>query len=77
MDAGDDRFARNGPPRHAWRARGRVGAGGARASRGRELIWAGTVGLVLADSSVVTLALPEMLRRFETTVLGVSWVLTA
>ncbi len=45
--------------------------------RGRELIWAGTVGLVLADSSVVTLALPEILRRFETTVLGVSWVLTA
>ena len=45
--------------------------------RGRELIWAGTVGLVLADSSVVTLALPEMLRRFDTTVLGVSWVLTS
>ena len=45
--------------------------------RGRELIWAATVGLVLADSSVVTLALPEMLREFETTVLGVSWVLTA
>ena len=45
--------------------------------RGRELVWAGTVGLVLADSSVVTLALPEMLRRFETTVLGVSWVLTS
>jgi hypothetical protein len=32
---------------------------------------------VLADSSVVTLALPEILRGFETTVLGVSWVLTA
>jgi MFS family permease len=45
--------------------------------RGRELIWAATVGLVLADSSVVTLALPEMLREFETTVLGISWVLTA
>ena len=44
--------------------------------RGRELIWAGTVGLVLADSSVVTLALPEMLRQFESTVVGVSWVLT-
>ena len=48
-----------------------------RAGRSREWIWAGTVGLVLADSSVVTLALPEILRRFETTVLGVSWVLTA
>jgi MFS family permease len=45
--------------------------------RGRPLIWAASVGLVLADSSVVTLALPEMLRRFDTTVLGVSWVLTA
>jgi MFS family permease len=49
----------------------------ARASRARELALAGSVGLVLADSAVVTLALPEMLRRFETTVLGVSWVLTA
>ena len=43
----------------------------------RTALWAGTLGLVLADSSIVTLALPEMLRRFETTVLGVSWVLTA
>jgi MFS family permease len=51
--------------------------GGRPAGRGRELIWAGTVGLVLADSSVVTLALPDILRRFETTVVGVSWVLTA
>jgi MFS family permease len=48
-----------------------------RARRRQELIWAATVGLVLADSSVVTLALPEMLREFETTVLGVSWVLVA
>ena len=32
---------------------------------------------MLADSSVVTLALPEILARFETTVVGVSWVLTA
>jgi MFS family permease len=34
------------------------------------------VGLVLADSSVVTLALPDILREFDTTVFGVSWVLT-
>jgi MFS family permease len=47
------------------------------AGRARELGWAGSVGLVLADSSVVTLALPEILQQFETTVLGVSWVLTA
>jgi MFS family permease len=40
-------------------------------------VWAGTLGLVLADSSVVTLALPEVLRQFDTTVFGVSWVLTA
>ncbi len=45
--------------------------------RGRELAWAGTVGLVLADSSVVTLALPDILRRFDSTVLEVSWVLTS
>jgi predicted MFS family arabinose efflux permease len=47
------------------------------AGRASELVWAGTVGLVLADSAVVTLALPDILRRFDTTVLGVSWVLTA
>jgi predicted MFS family arabinose efflux permease len=43
----------------------------------RELIWAVTVGIVLADSSVVTLALPAILARFDTTVFGVSWVLTS
>src|SRR4051812_33641315 len=42
----------------------------------REFVLAATVGIVLADSSVVTLALPEILRRFDTTVFGVSWVLT-
>lgn len=33
------------------------------------------VGIVLADSSIVVLALPEIFRQFETTVSGVSWVL--
>src|SRR3954453_22245727 len=37
---------------------------------------AAPLGIVLADSSLVTLALPEILRRFDTTVFGVSWVLT-
>jgi MFS family permease len=45
--------------------------------RVRERVWAVMVGLVLADSSVVTLALPDILRAFDTTVFGVSWVLTA
>jgi len=36
---------------------------------------AGAVGLVLADSSIVVLALPEIFRQFETTISGVSWVL--
>lgn len=35
------------------------------------------VGVVLADSSIVTLALPEILREYDTSVFGVSWVLTA
>jgi MFS family permease len=43
----------------------------------RERVWAVMVGLVLADSSIVTLALPDVLRAFNTTVFGVSWVLTA
>ncbi len=36
---------------------------------------AGAVGLVLADSSIVVLALPEIFREFETSISGVSWVL--
>lgn len=41
----------------------------------RTLLLALTVGLVLADSSVVTLALPAILREFDTTVNAVAWVL--
>lgn len=47
-----------------------------RASR-QQLIWAATVGVVLADSSIVTLALPDVLVEYDATVFGVSWVLTA
>lgn len=36
---------------------------------------AGAVGLVLADSSIVVLALPEIFREFDTSIAGVSWVL--
>lgn len=42
-----------------------------------ETVLALGVGVVLADSSIVTLALPEILARFDATVFGVSWVLTA
>ena len=45
--------------------------------RAKRIAWALTVGVVLADSSIVTLALPEILAEFDSTVLGVSWVLTA
>ncbi len=41
----------------------------------RRLLPAIAAGLVLADSSVVTLALPEILRALDATVAGVSWVL--
>lgn len=43
----------------------------------RELALAISVGVVLADSSIVTLGLPDVLREFDSTVVGVSWVLTA
>ena len=36
-----------------------------------------TVALVLADSAVVTLALPDVLREYDTEVAQVAWVLTA
>ncbi|MDP1848871.1 MAG: MFS transporter [Solirubrobacteraceae bacterium] len=50
-----------------------------RGSGGRvsPLLLALTVGLVLADSSVVTLALPAILREFDSTVNAVAWVLIA
>ncbi|MBA3327546.1 MAG: MFS transporter, partial [Solirubrobacterales bacterium] len=41
------------------------------------LLLAVAVGLVLADSSVVTLALPEILREFDAGVGTVAWVLIA
>jgi MFS family permease len=41
------------------------------------LLLALAVGLVLADSSVVTLALPAILREFDATVNAVAWVLIA
>ncbi|MBJ7328790.1 MAG: MFS transporter [Solirubrobacteraceae bacterium] len=43
----------------------------------RRFLPALAAGLVLADSSVVTLALPEILRSLDATVAGVAWVLTA
>jgi MFS family permease len=35
------------------------------------------IGLALADSSIVTLALPDILREFEVGITSVSWTLTA
>ncbi|CAN5541262.1 hypothetical protein BH10ACT11_BH10ACT11_11380 [soil metagenome] len=47
-------------------------------ARGRgELFCVLGVAIVLADSSIVTLALPDILRRFDTSVFQVSFVLTA
>lgn len=46
-------------------------------ARSRNILWALTIGLVLADSSIVTLALPEILRTYDSSVFAVSWVLTA
>ncbi len=48
---------------------------GAGQSRVGALLLALTVGLVLADSSVVTLALPAILRDFDSSVNAVAWVL--
>lgn len=38
---------------------------------------AAVVGIAFADSSIVVLALPQLYGRFDTTITGVSWVLTA
>jgi MFS family permease len=46
------------------------------AARRRALVGLG-IGLALADSSVVTLALPDILRRYEVEIPQVAWVLTS
>jgi predicted MFS family arabinose efflux permease len=38
---------------------------------------AAAVAIAFADSSIVVLALPELYGRFQTTITGVSWVITA
>jgi MFS family permease len=43
----------------------------------RRALLAVGVGLALADSSIVTLALPEILGRFDVAITSVSWVLTS
>jgi len=48
-----------------------------RAPTGAAPLLALAVGLVLADSSVVTLALPAILREFDASVSAVAWVLIA
>jgi len=46
-------------------------------SRAREVAVAAAVAIAFADSSIVVLALPEVFGRFDTTIEGVSWVVTA
>src|SRR5687768_16470478 len=36
----------------------------------------GAIGLAFADASVVALALPDLYGEFDTSIVGVSWVLT-
>jgi len=45
--------------------------------RAREAAIAVAVAVAFADSSIVVLALPEVFQRFDTTIEGVSWVVTA
>ncbi|HYC82256.1 MAG TPA: MFS transporter, partial [Solirubrobacterales bacterium] len=47
------------------------------AARPRVAALALAVGIVLADSSIVVLALPEIYRDLDTTVAGVTWVLVS
>ncbi len=47
-------------------------------ARGARLTFLGAaVALAFADSSIVVLALPELLRRFDTSIEGVAWVITS
>jgi MFS family permease len=51
--------------------------GHALSSRLRSALLGLAIGLALADSSIVTLALPEVLREFDVGVTTVAWVLTS
>jgi MFS family permease len=46
-------------------------------ARGRIMLLSLAVGLVLADSSVVTIALPEILAEFDVEIATLSWALTS
>jgi MFS family permease len=50
---------------------------GARAGDAKAGLLGIAIGLALADSSIVTLALPEVLGRFDVGITTVSWVLTS
>ena len=43
----------------------------------RRALLAVGVGLALADSSIVTLALPDILGQFDVGITSVAWVLTS
>jgi MFS family permease len=45
--------------------------------RARTILLAVSVGLVLADSSVVTIALPDILARFDVEIATLAWALTS
>ncbi len=65
-------------PKYPWAGALRSSASmPTRTTRTIEVLLALTVGVVLADSSIVTLALPSILQEYDATVFGVSWVLTA
>ncbi|HZO48902.1 MAG TPA: MFS transporter [Gaiellaceae bacterium] len=46
-------------------------------ARGRSTLLGVAIAVALADSSVVTLALPDVLRRYDVSITTVAWVLTA
>src|SRR5262245_6530817 len=49
----------------------------ARNSRALTALVASLVAIAFADSSIVVLALPQLYARFETSITGVSWVITS
>src|SRR6516165_9410602 len=66
-------------PGGAQSAPGSDTSGGVRGGWGRRalaVVLTVAVGLAFADASVVALALPDLYGAFDTTIVGVSWVLT-
>src|SRR5262249_39896908 len=81
-DSGRDAPQNKSSPFHGYDRDGAMNAIAATAERPRgqtlrTAVIAAMVAIAFADSSIVVLALPQLYSRFETSITGVSWIVTS